>query len=368
MTWERRQSPGRIDLVRDRLEIYRLDEAGRLLGWVRDGRTYRRGLDGTVLQMRRIEQGEEKFHRVRRLAPAERSFHLDRVEARLREAGEPLRLDWGVDALRFQEHYGRVGILPPDRYNSLVLQLTRGCSYNRCSFCNFYRHQRFSARSPGELKAHLSAALEFFGAGLSARRGTFLGEANAASMPTRALLEALTIVRQAFPARHPQRLDDVGAFLDTFTVCRSQSEWTELACAGLGEVYLGVESGSKAVLKLLKKPGDPGRLERLVVQLKNAGIKVNLIFLCGAGGRQLAAEHTAASTALLRRLPLSRGDRVYFSDLEVHPESEYARLRFTPLDRYECRRQARAIRTRLDFPPPPSGPAVTLYDVRQFVY
>lgn len=368
MTWERRQSPGRIDLVRDRLEIYRLDEAGRLLGWVRDGRTYRRGLDGTVLQMRRIEQGEEKFHRVRRLAPAERSFHLDRVEARLREAGEPLRLDWGVDALRFQEHYGRVGILPPDRYNSLVLQLTRGCSYNRCSFCSFFRKERFLIRSGSQFRAHLEAARRTFGAGLTARRGTFLGDASAASIPTPVLLEGLRAVREAFPSPDPQRLDQVGAFLDTFTARRGESEWSELAAAGLREVYLGVESGSKTVLKLLRKPGHPRLVEQLVERLKAARLGVNVILMTGAGGRELAQEHTRASAALLARLPLGPGDRVYLSDLEVHPESDYSALSLTALDRRECRQQAREIRQLAGYAPPPRGPAVTLYDIRQFTY
>ena len=140
------------------------------------------------------------------------------------------------------------------------------------------------------------------------------------------------------------------------------------AAAGLREIYLGVESGSRTVLKLLQKPGNPQRMELLVKQLKRAGIVVNLIFLCGAGGHELSWEHVAATTGLLKRLPLGPGDRVYLSDLEVHPESRYARLGLSPLDRWECRQQARAMRALLDYPPPPRGPAVTLYDVRQFVY
>lgn len=368
MAWERRHSQGRIELVRDRLEIYRLDEAKRLLGWVRNGHTYRRGLDGTLLQLERLEVGEDRFHEVRRVPPAERAFRLEQATSRLAEAGEQAPLDLEADALRFRTLYGRVGILPPDRYHSLVLQLTRGCSYNQCSFCNFYRGQAFAVRPAGEFRAHLEQALEFFGSGLSARRGTFLGEANAASLPTRTLLEALEVVRSFFPPRHPQRLDDVGAFLDTFTTRRSESEWRELAEAGLKEVYLGVESGSKMVLRLLRKPGSPRRIESLVGQLKRAGIRVNLIFLCGAGGHTLAWEHVAASSALLKRLPLTQGDRVYLSDLQVHPGSEYEQLGLPALDRWECRSQARAMRALLSFPPPPRGPMVTLYDVRQFVY
>ncbi len=367
-SWERNQERGRILLVRDRLERYQLDEAGRPLSWVRQGRTYRRGLDGTVLELRRREEGAERFHDVRRLEPPELSEQLKRLRERLGEAGERPDLDWDADAARFRELYGRVGILPPDQYASLVLQLTRGCSYNRCSFCSFFRKERFLIRSGSQFRAHLEAARHTFGAGLTARRGIFLGDASAASIPTSVLLEGLRAVREAFPSPDPQRLDQVGAFLDTFTARRSESEWCELAVAGLREVYLGVESGSKTVLKLLRKPGHPRLVEQLVERLKEARVGVNVILMTGAGGRELAEEHTRASAALLARLPLGPGDRVYLSDLEVHPESDYGALGLTALDRRECRQQAREIRQLAGYAPPPRGPAVTLYDIRQFTY
>ncbi len=367
-SWERIQERGRILLVRDRLERYHLDEAGRPLGWVRAGRTYRRGLDGTVLELRRRDEGPDRFHDVRRLESRELTEQLELVRHRLREAGEPVELDWEADAARFRQLYGRVGILPPDQYASLVLQLTRGCSYNRCSFCSFFRQERFEIRSGSQFRSHLEAARRAFGAGLTARRGTFLGDASAASISTPALLEGLRAVREAFPTPTPQRLDQVGAFLDTFTTRRSESEWSELAAAGLREVYLGVESGCKTVLKLLRKPGHPRLVEQLVERLKAAGLGVNVILMTGAGGRELADEHTRASAALLARLPLGPGDRVYLSDLEVHPGSDYAALNLTALNRRECRQQAREIRQLAGYAPPPRGPGVTLYDIRQFTY
>ncbi len=355
-------------LVRDRLERYQLDEAGRPLGWIHQGHTYRRGLDGTVLELSRREEGQDRFHDVRRLDPAQALGQLDRVRGRLLEAGEPAELDWDADAARFRQVYGRVGILPPDQYASLVLQLTRGCAYNQCSFCSFYRQERFQIRSGSEFRAHLEAVRQVFGAGLTARRGTFLGDASAGSIPTPALLEGLKVVREAFPTPSPSRLDQVGAFLDTFSSRRSLSEWSELAAVGLRELYLGVESGSKTVLKLLRKPGHPRLVVQLVEKLKAAGLGVNIILMTGAGGQELAREHVSSSAALLGRLPLGPGDRVYLSDLEVHPESDYASAGLTPLDRIACREQSREIRGLAGYPPPPHGPAVTLYDIRQFTY
>ena len=107
-------------------------------------------------------------------------------------------------------------------------------------------------------------------------------------------------------------------------------------------------------------------------RLQEAGIQVSLIFLLGAGGRQLAREHLEQTRRLLSQLQLTPGDRIYLSDLLVHSGSDYATLSeqqgLQPLSRWECRQQARELRESLNLPAPPRGTPVALYDVRQFVY
>ncbi|MEW6278514.1 MAG: radical SAM protein [Candidatus Eremiobacterota bacterium] len=350
-----------VPLLRYRTEVFRIDEAGRLLSWAQNGWTFRRGLDGTVLALQGHQENGHRFQRVRRLEGAERCLALEEARLRLRQLGALTELDWEEDAALFRRLYGRVGILPPDRYRSLVLQLTRGCSYNRCGFCTFYRGEPHRVRSREPFRRHVEEVCSAFGPGLASLRGVFLGEGNAASLSTGTLMDALGVVREA-------GLGDVGAFLDTFTTARSASEWAELVSAGLRELYLGVESGSKLVLKLLRKPGSPGRVASLVGALKGAGLSVSVILLCGAGGHEHATRHLTESAGLLRRLPLGRGDRVYLSDLEVVPGTPYAGLGLTPMSRLKCREQGARLRELAGFEPPPRGPAVTWYDVRQFAY
>ena len=366
----------RTRVLRDRSEILAFDPAGRPVSWVRDGVTWRRGLDGSVVE---ILPAREKggFPQARRLAPLEVPAQVERVRAGLLEAwealGHPQPLSRAVhlealeDAREFRRIWSPVMILPPDQYRALVLQLTEGCSYNRCSFCTFYKDRPYRVRTLAEFQRHLEEALAFLGPGLSWRRGVFLADANAANIPLEPLLAVLEFLRQRLPGDPFAR---VSSFLDTFSSPRrTVEEWKLLAERGLDALYLGIETGSPRVLKLLRKPGSPKHIETLVGDLKQAGIRVGAIVMAGVGGTLLAREHVEETAALLNRLPLDGGDRIYLAEFEADPSSPYVQEALADLaDREACRDQGREIRARLRFARHPRGPVISPYDVRQFVY
>lgn len=379
----------RLRIVRG-LDVFSFDLAGRPLFWTLRGVTYRRGLDGRIKEIRRQDCEGEKFHETRLLDPQEAAKALGEVRRVLAQAAQEtghelcaraLELDLNQDAARFRSIYSPVAILPPDQYRALVLQLALGCSYNQCSFCTFYKGVPYRVRPLAEFAVHVQQALDYMGPALSWRRGLFLGDANAANLPFEVLAEALEYLARVFPRtlrdaegrpRHPLGFEQVASFLDTFSqLRRSVSEWKSLRELGLESLSLGVESGSLEVLKLLRKPGAPDHVEELVVRLKEAGVRVSVIVLAGIGGR-LAGEHVSRTAALLNRLPLGPRDRVYVSELVCEPGSDYPRLAAAAgipvMDRLECRRQSRALRAALELPPYPEGPAVSPYDVRQFLY
>lgn len=356
------------------LETLTLDGCARPVAWTFQGRQFRRGLDGRFLEIVRIfpPAGEDHslFEGVT-LTPQEGEENLQGwlcrfpVGLELESWLESLR----ADAERFRQLYGTVSILPPDQYRSLLLNLTEGCRYNHCNFCQLYRDRSYRVRSESEFAEHITQVTDYFGPALSWRRGLFLGEANAAGVSTTALAHALAVLGRHLAPGERRQFDRCSAFLDCFTgPLRSPEDWRDLALLGLHQVHLGVESGSAEVLGLLGKPVQAERLEELVRRLRLAGIAVSLIFLLGAGGQEYARVHLQETVDLLRRLSPQVGDRVYLSDLLVHPNSDYARLKLTPLTRWQCRQQARDLRHALNWPPPPRGPMVTLYDVRQFVY
>ncbi len=373
------------------IQVLSYDHAGRLWSALFDGVTYRRALDGRMLakwrtrgrRQRRWVLPPETYtieERAWRLIQA-LSEALATGDARLHPPLSPLgqRLltraaDFDVrrsqaDAQRYVQIYRPIGILPPDQYLALVLQATEGCPFNTCTFCTFYRERPYRVKRPEAFREHALAVRAFLGAGLSLRRGLFLGDANALTVPMSRLTALLQVAHEVFPE---PAFRAVYAFLDGFSGRRKTAEeYAHLAALGLRRVYIGMESGHAALLRFLHKPGTPEDVLATVRALKAGGVAVGLIVLLGAGGARFAAQHVRDTVRLLNAMPLDRGDLLYFSDLVVSEEMEYARLAATPdlhpLDEPALRAQEQAIRAGLAFAPG-RGPRMSRYDIREFVY
>lgn len=366
------QDGGRRKFVWEGLETLTLDACQRPLAWAYGGKLYRRGLDGQVVEIDREPDPRFKMHNSRRLTPHEAHKLLDVWAERLKF--EP---SWhsGVreDEQRFTRLIRRVSILPPDQYRALVLQPVTGCAWNRCRFCDLYRDRKYTVMSAPRFSEHLESMVDYFGPALEWRRGIFLGDANVGGVSQRQLVPLLEVLRSRFPCalkdesgrgRHPLAFERVSGFFDTFTGAgRPTHHWEELRELGLSFLHMGVESGNDALVKMLGKPSTADKVRARVEQLKEAGLNVSLIFILGAGGRPAAEAHERDTISLVNSLPLDSSDRIYLSELLVHPGGDYEALRLDPLSRQECREQG--VRLRESFE---TSALVSLYDVRQFVY
>jgi radical SAM superfamily enzyme YgiQ (UPF0313 family) len=382
-------------------EIFTFDRAGRLFAaWI-EQRFYRRGLDGRVLEKHSTRAGGRRIAHRRLLCPADADrlldhaaaaaaqslSHLARGEAELlwtagatQSTGEALRLAAAAaafdaeaarrDAERFAAVYRPVGILPPDQYLALVIQVTEGCQWNRCSFCTFYRGAPFRAKSGRELDAHIRAVIAYLGDGLSLRHSLFLGEANALCLPVEDLILRLDLVR-TWLAPNGGGPRAMYAFLDIFTGTRKTAQdFAELRAHGLRRVYVGVETGDDGLLAFLNKPQRAADALDLVRALKAAGLAVGVIVMAGVGGDRYDRSHVAQTLALLNAMPLGAGDLVYLSAFVPHPGTEYERLAadrgVAPLGDEGTQDQIRRLRAGLQFTAP--GPRVARYDVEEFLY
>jgi len=390
-----------ISLMLDEREVYTFDPAGRF--WIAfvDGVSYKRGLDGRMVCKWAPPEGGR---RLRRLTPDEadntlRWAHqmvLQAAEAFPRE-GDPACLNalqracaWDVeqhhrDAQRFLQVYKPISILPPDQYLALVLQVTEGCHWNRCTFCDFYRDRPFAIKSPEQLREHIAQIRHYFGETLRLRNRLFLADANALVAPQRKLVPLLEVIREAFPIeprrltseqmlpwrdQHPLRFQGMYSFIDAFTGYRkSVSELRELQQLGVRRVYIGVETGCEPLLRFLRKPQSNAEVLRLVHALKEAGIQVGIIVLLGAGGDRYAETHVTGTVALLNQVPWSAGDILYFSDLLEPYAAEYTQLAqqagIRPLPPEKRQEQRRQIEQAVQLPP---GVQRATYDIREFVY
>jgi radical SAM superfamily enzyme YgiQ (UPF0313 family) len=293
------------------------------------------------------------------------------------------------EAEEFKRIYGRVAVLPPDQYNALVVQVTEGCAYAGCTFCDLYKGVVFRRKSLEEFRQHLRAVIEFHGESLRARRSIFLGEANALTQPVSVLKDFFHVLNEHFelPAPEapsagissswwlgsPNRFDGVSSFMDAFTnPNRTVGDYFDLRRLGLRRVYLGLESGDAALLKWLKKPATPESVRRCVQLLKECDILVGVIVLLGAGGREYSAAHVRETARVLNELPLARNDHIFFSPLHVYPGSQYnvqaMTDEITPLTREEQLRQEQDIRLALRFDPRRGKPYLSQYELETFVY
>ncbi|MDR7520888.1 MAG: radical SAM protein [Armatimonadota bacterium] len=332
--------------------IYAFDHAGRLFtAWLR-GRLFRRALDGRIMEKRTDRSDRRPVRHRRFLTPDEGAGLLDASAAAAGEAMAALHsgraeLLWSipgpedrawaaalleaaarfdaraaeVDSARFAEAYTPVAILPPDRYRSLVIQVTEGCHWNRCTFCTFYRDRRFRIKTDAEFAAHVDAVARFFGPGLSLRRGIFLGDANALFLPVEILLPRLDLLARRL-ARHAT---DLAAFIDVFTGHRrAASDFAALGARGLRRIYVGLESGDDETLVFLNKPQTAAQATDLVLTAKQAGLGVGIIVMAGVGGRQRWRRHVEATVATLGAMRLGAGDLVYVSAFTAPHDGPYA--------------------------------------------
>jgi len=397
---------------------YAFDRAGRFIEAYIQGGNYLRGLDGRI--MHKYGRSPLGFRLRRDLTTSEvETFLADmhRLMVRIHTALNQGAIDWvspeppdpmtfetirmalcdivswtpqrlAEDTRRFAQIYRPIGILPPDQYRALVLQATEGCSYNRCTFCTFYRDHAFHVKSQAEFETHLAAVKNFFGPALSLRRSIFLAGANALAISMRRLVPMFDAVNTAFPVvpsnlldaervawrqQHAYALDGIYAFIDAFnTRQKTSQDFARLRARNLRRVYIGLESGHDPLLAWLDKPGTAQDAIDAVRTIKDGGVSVGIIIMLGVGGSQFARGHICDTIATINAMPLSSGDLVYFSEFVEPPDSEYHRRAeregLVPLNATELQAQMVAIRTGFRFPDPAHPPKVSIYDIREFIY
>lgn len=350
---------------------YSFDEAGRLLSLFERERSYQRTLDHRLLERQR---GRGLAPRRRALDPAESDAVLARVFADLRNLAHTVnQLDlttaeqadlaraldtivaFGPDRLQtdganFRLLYKPVSILPPDQYLALVLQATEGCSWNRCTFCGLYRDRGFRIHSPASFRVHCERVRDYFGAGLSLRRGIFLADANALITAQTRLREFFEIAQDVFAL--PDGPRPVYSFVSAFDVERkSAAEWCELHEIGLQRAYIGLETGDDDLLQFLNKPGTAQDAIDAVQALRAGGIAVGVIVMAGIGGDRYAHNHIEHTVATVEAMNLGRNDQVYISNYVSAPGTEYdalaAQADIEPLSPDQIHTQRRILQVRL---------------------
>ncbi len=182
---------------------------------------------------------------------------------------------------------------PPSEAQSLILPVTDGCSWNRCTYCEMYTapQKKFRARDEQETLDSIRRCGELDASGV---QRVFLGDGDAMVLSTRRLMDLLTAIKQHFP-----RVRRISSYcLPRNLRNKTVQELTELRAAGLDLAYIGAESGDDEVLQRVNKGETFESTCAALDKLGAAGITRSVMLLNGLGGRLLTAQHAQNSARL----------------------------------------------------------------------
>lgn len=166
---------------------------------------------------------------------------------------------------------------PPGEWKSYLLQCTIGCSNNQCTFCGMYKEKKFRIRPTQEILEDIDMARAYYGPGL---QRVFLMDGDAIIIKTEDLLRILRKLYDTFPA-----LEKVTLYAGPrSTLSKTPEELKALHDAGLSRAYLGVESGSDAVLKFIHKGVNAQQMLQAGQRLVEAGIDLWVTIILGITG------------------------------------------------------------------------------------
>ncbi len=226
-------------------------------------------------------------------------------------------------------------IRPPSEAGSLLVRVSRNCPWNRCTFCGLYKDTKFSlrpvnhvlrdidtvrfyvdaieaARKSGDTISHrdlnnlspngekgdlqaLHAASNFVANGMES---IFIQDGNSLVIKPDDIIRILLHLKEAFP-----KVKRVTSYARSHTIARiSDENLCRMASAGLNRIHIGMESGSNAVLKMVKKGVDKATQIIAGQKVKRAGIELSEYFMPGLGGKTLTRENALETADALNQI------------------------------------------------------------------
>jgi len=182
---------------------------------------------------------------------------------------------------------------PPSEARSLIIQVTNGCSWNRCSYCEMYTapQKKFRPRPEAEVLAEIRRCAQ---QGLTPRR-VFLADGDALVLSMRRLRNILAEIKSALPS-----VSRVSSYcLPSNLKNKSDDDLAELKGLGLRVIYVGAEIGDDEVLQKVDKGESRASTVAALQRARAAGIKTSVMILNGLGGKALSRQHALASAQLI---------------------------------------------------------------------
>ena len=233
---------------------------------------------------------------------------------------------------------------PPSEANSIIFQITLGCSFNKCSFCNMYRTKEYVERPWEEIKSEIDLAANAYP---EAPR-IFLADGDALNVATNKLIQILVYLYAKFT-----NLKRISCYAMPKNILQKKDdELDKLRAAGLSMLYVGIETGNDALLKKVTKGATSKGIIQSCQRAKQHGYILSCMIILGLGGQTYTKEHIRDTGRIvseiapdyLGALTLYLEDGIYnefmlkfgepfteLDDIEVLEELERLILNFNPV-------------------------------------
>lgn len=183
---------------------------------------------------------------------------------------------------------------PPSEAYSLILQVTVGCSHNRCTFCGSFKDKKFRVKSFEEIREDVEEAKAYE----RHVKRVFLADGDALIIPQKRLIPIVELVKTSFP-----RLERIGVYGNTKSILKkSVDDLKALKELGVGIIYLGVESGDQVTLDRVCKGTLLDKTAEAAQRVKEAGILLSVTVLLGLGGVERSSIHAIETGKFLSRI------------------------------------------------------------------
>jgi len=181
-------------------------------------------------------------------------------------------------------------IRPPSEAYSLLLQVTVGCSHNKCTFCGTYRQKKFKIKPIELITKDLTEARSY-----GHVEKVFLCDGDALIIPQLRLEEILKLINDNIPT-----LKRIGTYANAKSILRkSVDELKKLRELGLKIIYLGVETGNIELLQKISKGATYEQMVEAAHRIKEAGIALSVTVILGLGGIEKSVEHALDTAKIL---------------------------------------------------------------------
>lgn len=180
---------------------------------------------------------------------------------------------------------------PPSEANSLIFQITLGCSFNQCSYCEMYRAKKYSERPWEEIKMEIDMTSTAY----PATKRIFLADGDAINLPTERLVQILEYIYKKFPT-----LERVSSYaMPKNLLQKTDRELMTLRAAGLQMLYVGIESGSDTVLKKITKGATYKTIVQSCKKAKENNYVLSCMIILGLGGKKYTFEHVEETAKII---------------------------------------------------------------------